>query len=460
LLKQQLEKLAIEFADELASLGVTVADLEAASITNKDAIDALEAKVIKLDTFFEPLKISGSFEASYTLPSDTGVGVLTDTTTFDILATINDKTTAGVSMTVADAIAGTASATWGDFFIDYQGDKAQLKVGAVLPATIALGLIYTAPDDPFNGALITWNMMDGACTGFANVDSYYTVNAAFGDFGVTASYDKTAVAYVGGADLTYVLDDVTLVVEGAGFYDTAFEYAGAATIATTFADLTFALDANYVTAGFAPTAGGFTADNMGGGVDVTFAASEDVSLEVGYDYAQTLAGVAVTSAVSGEVGLTFSDITATLTGGYNLLAPNEVPVGVVLVYDKLTVDVSSDDVTATPLDYLAYAEYIGYALTDDIALDLTYQFDSAAVEHTATAALAYTYSDVLTAALEGRYDTVPTGPLPYSAELTLTHALATNTELVVGYEYNDWDADTRDILDDVGTLSAVLSVSF
>jgi hypothetical protein len=62
--------------------------------------------------------------------------------------------------------------------------------------------------------------------------------------------------------------------------------------------------------------------------------------------------------------------------------------------------------------------------------------------------------------LEGRYDTVPTGPVPYSAELILTHALATNTELVVGYEYNDWDADDRDILDDVGTLSAVLTVSF
>jgi len=56
-------------------------------------------------------------------------------------------------------------------------------------------------------------------------------------------------------------------------------------------------------------------------------------------------------------------------------------------------------------------------------------------------------------------------PVAYSAELTLTHALAANTELVVGYEYNDWDDDPdsstyRDILDNVGTLSAVLSVSF
>jgi long-subunit fatty acid transport protein len=250
-----------------------------------------------------------------------------------------------------------------------------------------------------------------------------------------------------------------LVVEGAAFYTTVFDYAGAATLGTTFADLTFALDGHYVTALFAPTEGSFDADRMGGGVEVTFAASEDVSLKVGYDYDQTIAGVAVTSEVSGEVGLIFSDIDVTLTGGYDLLT-TAVPAGVVLVYDKAKIDVSSDDVTATPLDYLAYAEYIGYALTDDITFDLTYQYDSAVVEHTATAALNYTYSDVLGVVLEGRYDTVPTGPLPYSAELTLTHALATNTELVVGYEYNDWDADDRDILDDVGTLSAVLSVSF
>ena len=461
-----LEKLAIEFADELASLGVTVADLEAALGANNAAIAVLEGKVATLETFFEPVVITGSFEASYTLPSDTGVGVLTDTTTLNIAATINPETTAGISVTIDDALVGAAVATWDSFFIDYQGDKAQLRVGDVEPATIALGLIYHYDtSEGFDGALMTWNMIEGAWTGFTRVDDFYTVNADFGDFGVTVSYDKAASAIVGGADLSYALnDDTTLVVEGAGFYTTVFDYAGAATLATTFADLTFALDGHYVTALFAPTEGSFDADRMGGGVEVTFAASEDVSLKVGYDYDQTIAGAPVTSEVSGEAGLTFSDITVTLTGGYNLLT-FAVPAGVVLVYDKAKIDVSSDDVTATPLDYVAYAEYIGYALTDEITFDLTYQYDSAVVEHTATAALNYTYSDVLGVVLEGRYDTVPTGPLPYSAELTLTHALATNTELVVGYELNDWDDDSdsstyRDILDDVGTLSAVLSVSF
>jgi len=456
-----LEKLAIEFADELASLGVTVADLEAALGANSEAIAALKVTVDKLDSFFEPIKITGSFEATYTLPSDTNVATLTDETIFNIAATINDKTTAGVSVTIDDALVGAAVATWDSFYIDYQGDKAQLRVGDVAPATIALGLIYDYDtSEGFDGALMTWNMMDGACSGFTRVDDFYTVNADFGDFGVTASYDKLAAAIVGGADLSYALnEDTTLVVEGAAFYTTVFDYAGAATLDTKFADLAFALDGHYVTALFAPTEGGFTADRMGGGVEVTFAASEDVSLKVGYDYDKPIVGVAVTNEVSGEVGLTFSDIGVTLTGGYDLIT-TAVPAGIVLVYDLLTVDVSTDDVLAAPIAFVAYADYIGYALTDDILFDLTYQYDSAVVEHTGTAALNYTYSDVLGVVLEGRYDTVPTGPLPYSAELTLTHALATNTELVVGYEYNDWDADDRDILDDVGTLSAVLSVSF
>ena len=466
-----LEKLAIEFADELASLGVTVEDLKAALGAQSEAIDALEAKVAKHEAFFEPVKITGSFKATYKLPSDTNVATLTDKTVFNIAATINEKTTAGVKLTIADILFGTATPTWSDFFIDYQGDKAQLKVGKVKPATIiALGLIYKAPDDPFKGGLMTWNMMDGACTGFTKIDDYYTVNADFGDFGVTASYDKAADAIVGGADLTYALnEDTTLVVEGAAFYETVFEYAGAATLSTTFADLTFALDGHYVSDGFVPTAGGFTADRMGGGVDVTFAASEDVSLKVGYDYDQDLATPAVvkTNKVSGEIGLTFSDITATLKGTYDMSStPAVVPAEVTLVYDKAKVKLSSTDVTAATLAYKAYAEYVGYALAEDITLGLTYQFDSAAVEHNATAALVYAYSDVLTATLEGRYDSVTATDVPfYSAEITLDHALAENTTLSVGYELNDWDDDAdsgtyRDILDAVGTLSAVLSVSF
>src|SRR5665811_186917 len=60
-----LEKLAIEFADELASLGVTVADLEAAVGANSEAIAAMEDLVAKHERFFDPVTITGSSSVEY-----------------------------------------------------------------------------------------------------------------------------------------------------------------------------------------------------------------------------------------------------------------------------------------------------------------------------------------------------------------------------------------------------------
>jgi hypothetical protein len=94
-----LEKLAIEFADELASLGVTVADLEASLGANSEAIAALETTVAKLDTFFEPVVISGTLSADYTkvvVPMTTAT--LSDEAEINIVATINDVTTAGITV--------------------------------------------------------------------------------------------------------------------------------------------------------------------------------------------------------------------------------------------------------------------------------------------------------------------------------------------------------------------------
>ncbi len=96
-----LEKLAIEFADELASLGVTVADLEASLGANSEAIAALETTVAKLDTFFEPVVISGDFTASYEkVVVPMAVATLSDETNITIEATINDETTAGISVEI------------------------------------------------------------------------------------------------------------------------------------------------------------------------------------------------------------------------------------------------------------------------------------------------------------------------------------------------------------------------
>ncbi|MCG2820842.1 MAG: S-layer homology domain-containing protein, partial [Candidatus Atribacteria bacterium] len=124
-----LEKLAIEFADELASLGVTVADLEAALGANSEAIAALETTVAKLDTFFEPVVISGTFTADYTkVVVPMTVATLSDETEINIVATINDATTAGITVTATDVLSGAPAyaVAWSGFFIDYQGADLQL----------------------------------------------------------------------------------------------------------------------------------------------------------------------------------------------------------------------------------------------------------------------------------------------------------------------------------------------
>jgi hypothetical protein len=60
-----LEKLAIEFADELASLGVTVDDLKNSLGANTEAIAALAESVETLETFFEPVVITGFFRRKH-----------------------------------------------------------------------------------------------------------------------------------------------------------------------------------------------------------------------------------------------------------------------------------------------------------------------------------------------------------------------------------------------------------
>jgi hypothetical protein len=284
-----LEKLAIEFADELASLGVTVADLEAALGVNSEAIAVLKTTVAKHETYFEPVKITGSFKATYKLPSDTGIGTLSDETKFNIVATINEKTTAGITVKITDTLTGAPLATavaWDDFFIDYQGDNAKLKVGDIKPATVALGLIYNATK--FEGALMTWNMFCTDFTAFTRVDDFYTMNADWvtdwGSIGVTTSVDRLIPDYIVGADIAVgVTDCITFKAEGA-YQVTAKTFAVATEATAACGDLAFVFDAWYVRPGFGPTmmkastlalkptsySYDYVADRLGGEVKVSY----------------------------------------------------------------------------------------------------------------------------------------------------------------------------------------------
>jgi len=459
-----LEKLAIEFADELASLGVTVADLEASLGANSEAIAALETTVAKLDSFFEPVVISGSLTADYTkvvVPMTTAT--LTDEAEISILATINDTTTAGITVTATDILSGAPAyaVAWSGFFVDYQGEDLQLRVGEVEPATTGLGLVYDfGVNEEFDGFLATW-LWDtendlGAWTLFGDVEDFYVANVAFdlGDedevsVGITGSYDVLALGYAGSLDLAFALgeDDETAIAAEAGvFYDTALVggtplfYAGALTIDTALDDLGLSLDAHYVQMGFKPTNSDFTPDRLGGGVEATYPLSDELG--------------------------------ATLSWGYDMdtaMAVVAHDVGVDLLY---TVDADTEETAELNVDYSlltsvasAQGTYMNYPIDEEgeYIVSGTALYVYPAGTYAGAATLEYAIDDDMALTVEGRVDS--DGAAIWSAEVQLAYTLDTNTALTVGYEQNTWSDDLKDyddltINDTLGTLSAGLEVTF
>jgi len=449
-----LEKLAIEFADELASLGVTVADLEAAVGANSEAITALETTVAKHEKFFDQVVITGDLTATYTkVVVPMTVATLSDEAEITFTATINDQTTAGVTVTATDVLSGAPAyaVAWSGFFVDYKGADLQLRVGKVKPATIGLGLIFDSDD--FDGFLATW-VWDtendlGDWTLFGDVEDYYVANISFalGDedevaVGVTASYDPLALGMAGSLDLAFTLgddDETTIAAEAGVFYATTLTYAGALTIDTSLDDLGLAIDAHYVTAGFVPSTSGFTADRFGVGVEATYPLTEKVDGTLSWDYAMDSAMAAVvTHTIEGDLVYTVNadtSETAELDATYNVL---------------------TSGITAS-------AAYLNYPLADDYVLSGKVAYDYPAATYAGVATLVYTIASDMKLTAEGRVDS--NGAAFWSAEAQLAYNLGTNTDLTVGYEQNTWSDDINDydamtISDTLGTLSAGLEVTF
>jgi len=453
-----LEKLAIEFADELASLGVTVADLEASLGANSEAIAALETTVAKLDTFFEPLTVTGEFRARYNkVVSPVAPATLVDRTRLNFKATINDQTTAGIRLQVDDAISGAATITWSKFFIDHQGDNLQLRIGEIDdPGDIGLGLIYAYDtyQEEFDGFLATW-VWDtendlGDWTLFGEVDDFYIGNIAFalGDedevaVGVTGSYDVLAGGYAGGADLTFALgdeDEVSVAIEGAVFYDTALSYAGATKITGVLDDLDLTVKAWYVLPGFIPTNSDFTADRLGGYVEAKYPLTDEVTGKVKYTYEMDSAMVgAVTNKVRGTLNYVPEDAAVDEAGE------------VYLEYNVIAVTTKGR------------AKYLNYPLADDFVLSGLGQYTYPTADYAGAVTLVYDLEEDMDLTVEGRVDS--DGAALWSAEVELVYTLATNTKLSVGFEMNDWEDDINDydelnILDTLGTVKAELKVTF
>jgi len=452
-----LEKLAIEFADELASLGVTVADLEASLGANTEAIAALEATVAKHEAFFEPVLISGSFTADYTkVVVPMTVGTFTGEAEINIVATINDETTAGITLTATDILSGTTyTVDWSGFFIDYQGADLQLRIGEVEPATIGLGLIYDFDtNEEFDGFLATW-VWDtendlGDWTLFGDVAEYYVanVNFALGDedevaVGVTASYDPLALGMAGSVDLAFALgeDNDTVVAAEAGvFYGAALAYAGALTIDIPLDDLALSVDGHYVMTGFLPTNSDFTADRLGVGVSATYPLSDELDGTLSWTYDMNTAMVVQT---------------------------HEVGVDLVYTVDAVTEEAAELEVTYSILTMgiTVHAEYMNYPVDEagEYVLSGAGDYEYPTNAYVAVATLEYALAEDMDLIVEGRVDS--DGAAWYSAEAQLVYALADNTDLTVGFEMNDWEDDINDydemnIIGTSGTLTAGLEVTF
>jgi len=489
-----LEKLAIEFADELASLGVTVADLEASLGANSEAIAALETTVAKLDTFFEPLTITGRFRATY---EDNYYGnaaytgaTLKDQTKLYLVATINDKTTAGVTLTSANNLGAVAtSVTGNDFFIDFADGEyfAKLKYGDIASGDVGkigvMGLVFKSTydgkvdedagtrwnTDEFEGLWASWSMLNATWTGISEVDYFYTVKGQWDNFGVYASFDKTSPTkpagsladYVVGADVDYTFDDeVTNLKLDAAYQVLSGGYGAAAKLTTKLGDedeIGVTIDGQYILAAFDPTARNYTPDNMGGSAKVTYLFDvedlEKTEAFLKYTYRTKISDPTVIkyNKVDGGIDFTIDEAnseTAALGGGYRLGG-------------------------AVPGTYYAYAEYLNYPLADDFKLSGYFEYDAAgqdwvvvAPAYFGTLTLDYAYSDTTTFQLAGRYDSEVAAGVPnYSVYAEVKHTLAENTTLKVYYELNEWDDDwdyapTFGIQNGIGTLWSRLEVTF
>jgi hypothetical protein len=470
-----LEKLAIEFADELASLGVTVADLEATVGANSEAIAALEETVAKHEDFFEPVTITGTFSVTYEkviLPT-MSPATLTDETEINIEAEINDTTTAGVVLKFDNILNANATLDVddSDFWLKHYGEDLSLWIGEVEPATIALGLIYDFDvNEEFYGAWAEWNWEEeeedqdlGTWTLFMDVDDFYILDIAFlaGDeddvtIGITASYDPLAVGYAAAANLSFNIgdeDEATVALEAGLFYGTTLAFAGAGELAAEFEDFDLTVDAYYLQPGFVPTNNTYEEDDLLG-VDVTIGfpltdEEEDetqIDVEVSWTYEMDAAfAINKTHEIGGELNFTIdadTEETAMVGATFDVLTG-----GISLEGEYLNLPLGDEDDTEFMLS--AHAEY-NEILTPT-------------ANYVGVATLIYDFAEDMDLILEGRVDS--DGAAFLSAETKLEYAVADNTDVYVGFEYNDWDDDINDwdayeIIGTDSTLTAGVEVSF
>lgn len=457
-----LSKLAVEFADELANLGVRVADLEATLGEQSEAVAAMKDLVDKHERFFDPVTISGTWSADYSkdiMPVATAT--LTDEAEITFSAEVNPETTVALTMDVTDVLSGAPAVTFSGYDLSYNGDWSLWISDEIEPATIGLGLIYdfdTNEDFPGVWAQWHWDTDDedlGTWTMFMDVEDFYILNVAFniGDdddipVGITASYDPLAMGYVGGLDVAFDLtdeddeDQVGLALEGGVFSnltDTSFAVAGqlSATLGDDD-DIDATLDAWYVDDGFIPTNTGYDPNELGVKASVVFPLTdaEDDEMQIAanpyWSYVMDTAMAPVDHYVGLQLDFTnidedHEDSVAFVSAEYDLITTD-----ITLAGEYLNLYLGDDEDELSEFTFNVHGEYTIAAVPDYVAMaNFLYNFED----------------DPMVLVVEGRLDADGAAPY-YSAEAQLQYAVAENTDLKLGVEMNDWEADINDWADD------------
>ena len=484
-----LEKLVQEFADELKQLGLTVDDLKKALGEQSAAIKALEDRVAALEKYAEPVKVTGEFTATYTAYAPTVSGKtdakLSDTTKLNIVATINDYTTAGLQLKITDTLA-TPSVTADNFFIDYKKDEWYIRVGDIDQPKVDLGLVlgkYQPDDDDndlsYEGIYVVYAPEDSDITWkmYGDVNEFYSLRLEWEKVALGVTWmPEGASLYNANSDLIvsasgwtdFDESDVTLKLEGAyGVLSGSYGVAGEVNIKAS-EDITLTLDGHYVTAGFTPATSSaspsaFNADELGFGVAATFDLSAEDSaekwtLDLEYDYAQAISsGARTKNQVSGKVTYVPEDAAKDVK---EITYEGTEEKGVV----KVTYDLLTSGITL-------YGAYLNYPLDLDSEENAAYlsvgaEYNMATQGITAVGQFKYQWLDKgTTATLEARYDSVtPSGVPPYSVLAQLDWGMAENTTLTLSYELNTFDAGDDfgqgNIIDAAGTVTAELKVTF
>ena len=470
-----LSRLAVEFADELANLGVRVADLEAALGEQSEAIAAMQELVDKHERFFDPVTITGKWTADYTKDIfPVGPATLEDTAELTFTAEVNPETVVSVTLAAENLISGVATnTTVSGYDLKYNGDWSLWISDEVEPATIGLGLIYDFDElEDFPGVWAQWNWNTdedlGTWTAFMNVEDFYVLNVDFllGDdddiaMGVTASYDVAAGnVLVAGANLGFDLTDegdehqVSLALEGGVLTDMVGTSFGAAALMDgTFSDgdLGLTVEGWYTQPGFVPTNSAYDPDELGVEVGASFSLtdSDDDNVQVAvlpkWSYVMDSAMVAPVDHFV-ELKLEFTNIDsdhadskAYVSGKYNLLTTD-----ITLKGQYLNLYLGDAD----EFTFNVYGEYVVAAVPRYKAIaNMVYEFEN----------------DPMVLIVEGRVDSGHAAL--FSAEAQLQYAMAENTDLKVGIEYNDWSDDINDwddkfIVDDTTKVYAGIEVSF